>query len=123
MGIMIWTLDPGSVVSRPSTSCVRTLSKSGHTPVTSLTWSPSGKLLASGCPADPNMLIWSVASGQNILVKRVSGGGISLLRWSPDGSKLFAATPGTTFRVWDTKSWQPDRWTVALPKVIFPYIY
>jgi len=116
MGIMIWTLDPGSVVSRPSTSCVRTLSKSGHTPVTSLTWSPSGKLLASGCPADPNMLIWSVASGQNILVKRVSGGGISLLRWSPDGSKLFAATPGTTFRVWDTKSWQPDRWTVALPK-------
>jgi len=112
MGIMLWTLDPASVVSRPSTSCVRSLSKPGHSPVTSLAWNSSGRLLASASPADSNMLIWSVASEQCLPVKRVSGGGVSLLRWSLDGSKLFAATPGTTFRVWETKTWLPERWSV-----------
>ena len=48
----------------------------------------------------------------------VSGGGVSLLRWSLDGSKLFAATPGTTFRVWETKTWLPERWSVPGAQVI-----
>merc|ERR1711872_289141 len=52
------------------------------------------------------------ASEQCAPVRRVSGGGVSLLRWSGNGAKLFAATPGKTFRVWNTKSWRPDRWTV-----------
>ncbi len=117
MGIMLWTLDPASVVSRPSTSCVRTLSQPGHSPVTSLAWHSSGRLLASASPSDSNMLIWSVASEQCLPVKRVSGGGVSLLRWSADGGKLFAATPGRTFRVWDTKSWLPERWSVPGAKV------
>lgn len=112
VGIMVWTLDPASVISRPSTNCVRPLTRPGHAPVTTLSWHPNGKLLASGSPADPAMLIWSVASGQCVPVRRVSGGGVGLLRWSMNGLKLFAATPGRTFRVWDTKTWQPERWTV-----------
>jgi len=112
VGIMLWTLDPASVVSRPSTSCVRPLIQPGHAPVITLAWHPAGKLLASGSPADPTMLIWSVASEQCAPVRRVSGGGISLLRWSAGGSRLLAATPGRTFRVWNTKSWKPERWTV-----------
>jgi len=112
VGIMVWTLDPASVISRPSTNCVRPLTRSGHAPVTTLSWDPSGKLLASGSPADPAMLLWSVASEQCLPIRRVSGGGVGLLRWSADGSKLFAATPGRTFRVWSTTSWQPERWTV-----------
>ena len=123
MGIMLWTLDPASVVSRPSTSCVRTLSQPGHSPVTSLAWHSSGRLLASASPSDSNMLIWSVASEQCLPVKRVSGGGISLLRWSADGGKLFAATPGRTFRVWDTKSWLPERWSVPGAKVNFRNLF
>ncbi len=39
-GIIIWRVDPSSVVSRPSTSCVRHLARSGHCPVTSLAWHP-----------------------------------------------------------------------------------
>jgi len=112
MGIMVWTLDPASVVSRLSTSCVRPLTQPGHAPVTSIAWHPSGKLLASASPADPTMMIWSVASEQSAPVRRVSGGGVSLLRWSFDGMKLFAATPGRTFRVWNTKLWKQDRWTL-----------
>lgn len=112
VGIMLWTLDPASVVSRPSTSCVRPLTRPGHAPVTALAWQPCGRLLVSGSPADPALLVWSVASEQCMPVRRVSGGGVSLLRWSPSGRRLLAATPGRTFRVWNTKSWESERWTV-----------
>lgn len=36
----------------------------------------------------------------------------SLVKWSPDDSKLFSATVGGVFRVWDTKQWTPERWCV-----------
>lgn len=115
-GVVVWRVDPGSLVSRPSTSCVRQLTSQGHSPVTSLAWHPQGKLLASGSPADPNMLIWSVSSEQYTPVRRVSGGGISLVRWAGDGSRLLAATPGRTFRIWNCSNWEADRWSVGGPK-------
>jgi aladin len=33
-----------------------------------------------------------------IPLRRVGGGGVSLLKWSPDGSKVFSATPSHLFR-------------------------
>lgn len=38
---------------------------------------------------------------------------MSLVTWSPDGAKLFAATPGRTFRVWSCQDWSPERWSVG----------
>lgn len=56
-------------------------------------------------------MIWDVDYGRNIPLKRV-GHPCSLVKWSPDDSKLFSATVGGVFRVWDTENWTPERWTV-----------
>jgi len=112
-GVLLWHVDPASVVSRPSTSCVTKLFRAGHTPVTGVCWDPHGKLLVSCSPADTSMLVWSPASEVATPLRRVGGGGVSLVKWSPDGSKLFQATPGRTFRVWSCQDWSPERWTVG----------
>merc|ERR1719509_402125 len=112
-GVLLWHVDPASVVSRPSTSCVTKLFRAGHSPVTGVCWDPTGKLLVSCCPADTSMIVWSAASEVATPLRRVGGGGVSLVKWSPDGSKLFAATPGRTFRVWSCQDWSPERWTVG----------
>ena len=36
--------------------------------------------------------------------------GICLLEWSPDGSKLLAASCGPSFRVWSADTWTPELW-------------
>ena len=112
-GVMVWTVDPTSMVSRPSTSCVTKLQRPGHTPVTGLAWSPCGRLLATCSPADTNLIIWSPSSETCEPLRRVGGGGVSLVRWTRDMGKLFTATPGSTFRVWSTDTWSCDRWTVG----------
>jgi len=112
-GVAVWTVDPTSLVSRPSSSCLVRLTRSGHAPVTQVEWSPDGKLLASASPADTRIHIWRVETRECETVARVGGGGASLLRWSQDTRRLFCASPGTVFRVWDTDSWSPDRWTVG----------
>jgi aladin len=111
-GVLVWTVDPASVVSRPSSSCVVRLA--GHAgPVTGVAWSPSGRLLAACSPADTSLLVWSPASQAVECLRRIGGGGVTLLSWSPDSLRLFSATPGRTFRVWDSAGWSCDRWTVA----------
>ena len=76
-GVLLWTVDPASVVSRPSSSCVvrcvavdcsvldehliaRLEGLQG--PATSVCWSPDGKLVAACSPSDTRVHIWSPAS-------------------------------------------------------------
>ena len=33
-----------------------------------------------------------------VQLRRFGGGGVSMVGWSPDGSKVFAATPSNLFR-------------------------
>lgn len=44
------------------------------------------------------MYIWDVDLQDSIPLRRVGGGGISLVSWSPDMHKLLAATTSVTFR-------------------------
>jgi len=113
-GVLIWTVDPLSVVARPSAACVSLLSDElkNHQPVTSLAWNPQGTLLLSCCASDTTMYIWNTASEVNVPLKRIGGGGVHLASWSPLGTAVIAATTSTAFRIWKTSNWQPERWSI-----------
>jgi len=112
-GVIVWTVDPSSLVSRPSTSCQLRLTRAGHSPATGVEWSPCGRLLASCSPADTRILVWSAETGRADSVSRAGGGGVTLIRWSRDTTALLAASPGRVFRVWSTDNWQSDSWSTA----------
>ncbi|XP_077978490.1 aladin-like [Glandiceps talaboti] len=109
--ILIWHLDPTSLSTRPSSSSVQVLSCNGHVPVTQIEWHPDGDLLVSASPTDTAMMIWNVAMEICEPIRRLGGGGVSLLKWSPDGSKVFAGTPSSVIRVWETQTWSCERWS------------
>lgn len=111
-GVLVWQVDPKSVVTRPSISSATVLKRPGHSPVTSIQWNSSGTLLVSAASGDTSMYVWDVDLQDSIPIRRVGGGGINLVAWAPDVHKLLAATAGVTFRVWDTTKWVPERWRV-----------
>jgi len=115
-GVLLWTVDPASVVSRPSSSCVVRL-EGLQGPATSVCWSPDGKLVAACSPSDTRVHIWSPASQACSVVHRRGGGGVTLASWSPNAKCLFTATPSSVFRVWETKGWTCDRWSVGAGRV------
>ncbi|XP_072305272.1 aladin [Eucyclogobius newberryi] len=108
--ILVWHVDPCSLSTRPSSGCAQVLSHPGHSPVTSIAWSPSGSLLVSASPMDTAMLVWDVAAESCVPLQRVGGGGVTFLCWSPDGSHVLASTPAALFRVWETRMWTCERW-------------
>ncbi|MCO5612477.1 hypothetical protein L7F22_066745 [Adiantum nelumboides] len=59
-------------------------------PVTTLAWSPSGRLLASASCYDPEFMIWDVAQGIGTPLRR-GFRGVCLLQWSPKGDYLFSS--------------------------------
>ncbi|NP_001087073.1 Aladin [Xenopus laevis] len=108
--VLVWHVDPTSLSTRPSSGCAQVLSHPGHSPVTSVCWSPKGGVLLSASPVDTAMLVWDVPTESCIPLQRVGGGGVTFLSWSPDGSKVLAATPSSVFRVWETQKWTCERW-------------
>ncbi|XP_052420569.1 aladin isoform X2 [Carassius gibelio] len=108
--LLIWHVDPASLSTRPSSGCAQVLSHPGHSPITSIAWSPTGSLLVSASPVDTSMMVWDVAAESTVPLQRVGGGGVTHLSWSPDGSRLLAATPSALFRVWETRMWTCERW-------------
>jgi aladin len=109
--ILLWTVDPMSLATRPSASCAQILTRPGHSPITSLAWSPVEDVLVSASPSDNAIMIWGTTLDMCLPIKRVGRGGVTLLRWSPEGSKLFTACPSSVFRVWQCSDWTADRWT------------
>ncbi|XP_013779615.1 aladin-like [Limulus polyphemus] len=110
-GILLWQIEPTSLVTRPSSSCITFLQRKGHAPVTSVAWEPDGCFLVSASAADTSILIWDIGAESCTPMRRVGGGGVSFIRWSPDCQRLFAATPSTLFRIWETQSWTCERWS------------
>ncbi|XP_068997509.1 aladin [Embiotoca jacksoni] len=108
--LLVWHVDPCSLSTRPSSGCAQVLSHPGHSPVTSIAWSPSGSLLVSASPMDTAMMVWDVAVESCVPLQRVGGGGVTFLSWSPDGSHVLASTPAALFRVWETRMWTCERW-------------
>lgn len=111
--ILIWHIEPSSLASRPSSSSVQILQQSSHSPVTSLCWNPAGTILLSASPVDSAMMAWTVPMESCVQLRRFGGGGVSMTAWSPDGSKVFAATPSNLFRVWETSTWSCEKWSTS----------
>ncbi|XP_040278176.1 aladin [Bufo bufo] len=108
--VLVWHIDPTSLSTRPSSGCAQILTHPGHSPVTSVAWSPKGGVLLSASPVDTAMLVWDVSTESCVALQRVGGGGVTFLSWSPDGSKVLSATPSAVFRVWETHMWTCERW-------------
>lgn len=61
-------------------------------PVQTMCWSNDGRLLATGSKASSSLIIWDVALKVPTVIRSLGTHGTSLLSWSPDGLRLFAAT-------------------------------
>ena len=74
--------------------------------VSSLVFSPDGKLLATGGGADYLVKLWDVVSGEHVTTfpELRYGGSITFLAFSPDGKLLAAYDAGGTVRLWDVAS-------------------
>ncbi|CAD5125037.1 DgyrCDS13281 [Dimorphilus gyrociliatus] len=107
-GILIWKIDPTSLASRPTNMELL----EGHKPICDIVWHPYGNLLASASPIDNSVMVWDVELGRREPLKRF-GGGVSLLRWSDDGSRLLSSYTSSLFRVWDTQTWQYEKWSLS----------
>lgn len=112
--ILIWRIDPLSLATHLWSSAVQMLSHPGHCPVISLAWCPEEGLLASASPTDNSIMVWNVALDSSFPIRRFGDGGVTFLRWSPDGSKLFSASPSFVFRVWECMTWSSQKWTKLL---------
>ena len=55
--ILIWTIEPTSLATRPSTSCAQVLTTSGHCPVISVAWCPLDGVLVSASPTDSTIMV------------------------------------------------------------------
>lgn len=117
VGIYVWVVDPNSVVMRPSASSATLLRKPNHKNVTSITWSPQGDLLVSASKFDRTMYVWQVSTERAVPLQCVGGGGISLVSYSPDCLKVFAATNRIVFRMWDTAYWETELWSLHTGRV------
>ncbi|NXN09197.1 AAAS protein, partial [Indicator maculatus] len=54
--------------------------------------------------------VWDVSTENCVQLQWFGGGGVTHLAWSPDGSKVLAATPSAVFRVWEAQTWTCERW-------------
>ncbi|GLV46013.1 aladin [Carabus blaptoides fortunei] len=115
--ILIWTVDPNSVVTRPSTANACVLRRVNHSPIINIAWSLHGEYLISASPSDPALLVWDVALDQTCTLKRVGNIGNTMLSWSPTGRKLLAASTSLVFRVWECKDWTAERWNTAIGRI------
>lgn len=124
-GICIWASSyPGNAASVRSGVTLGTLSRGSGTrwtlvdflrsyedeQVSALSWSPTGRYLASASFESPSFTIWDVAQGVGTPIRRGLGG-ISLLKWSPSGDYFFAAKFDGTFYLWETNTWTSEPWS------------
>ena len=116
-GIVLWNIDPSSVLSRPSASSVSVLNPPpGHSPVTSLQWEPNrGKLLLSASAGDSSIIVWNVAQESSTPLRRFGSSGTHLASWGLQ-NRLLTATTSTVFKIWETKEWSNERWNVLQGK-------
>ncbi len=71
--------------------------------LTSVAFSPDGRLLASGAD-DKTVRLWETASGKEVHVFKKHTGGVFSVAFAPDGKTLASASHDNTVRLWDAAS-------------------
>lgn len=82
----------------------------------SMAWSPDGHFLATCNEGEAAVLLWEVSTGRCTPLKVALDAvdrGYSLLRWSPDGRLLFAASTANRFRIWTAGNWSSAVWNTT----------
>jgi len=116
-GICIWNLGGGPAGNSaaahrsgsPASAWMTFLRTHSSAPITALSWSPCGRLLASASAGSAVVEIWNVALGVSSRIQSVIGQ-LSLLRWSPCGGYLLAGGLSNSFLVWETDKWHSQIW-------------
>jgi hypothetical protein len=104
-----------ALATEKHTATAALLQHSGHGPVTSIAWSPDGQFLASASPYNSSVIIWDRVLGVGTSLARWNGPGIHLVKWSPNGHYLFAATTSSLFLIFETKTWSVQKWNFSKP--------
>ena len=106
-GVLVWLLDSSSNLVRPSSNMTRFFQTPA--PVTSISWSKDGKMLACACANSPTFWIWNIVTQQSTAMHR-PGAAILDLSWSPCGLRLLTTTLSNMFRVWESETWLSEKW-------------
>lgn len=77
--------------------------------VSSLAWSPCGRLLAGAVQGQTGIHIWEAATGRRTRVLKGLGQ-VSLLQWSPGGDCLAACREGQYLQIWECETWSCQEW-------------
>ena len=101
-GVALWTVDPASLGTRPSASCLTTLPH--PTSVNTVGWDPQVaysihlRFSLLMLQLSLSLYIWKVENREAALLKKIRGGGYTFLTWDPTGDRLLAGTPGSVFK-------------------------
>ncbi|MFM2308376.1 MAG: hypothetical protein RLY87_496, partial [Chloroflexota bacterium] len=72
--------------------------------ITTMSWSPDSRFLASGASDDPVIHIYDTDAGTEVLLLRGHEGWIRTVAFSPDGTSLASGSTDLSIRIWDVRT-------------------
>ena len=70
--------------------------------VTSVSFSPDGKRIVSGC-FDSTLKVWDAETGQELLTLKGHSDWVRSVSFSPDGKRIVSGSDDNTLKVWDAR--------------------